>query len=71
MSAHHRVKWLLTISEMRTVWLVPAEVMAEHREAAAAAEGRPVSRMGAAFIVGVWVLAAAAIIWLFWPNAAK
>ncbi len=38
--------------------LVPPEVMAECRERARVAEGRPVSRAAAAFIIGIWVLVA-------------
>ena len=38
--------------------LIPREVMAECRERASAAFGRPTSRLGAAFMIGVWLLAA-------------
>ena len=38
--------------------LVPADVLAECRERAFEAEGRPSSRLGAAFILAVWVLLA-------------
>jgi hypothetical protein len=44
--------------------------MAEHRAAAAEAERKPVSRAGAAFIVAVWLLAAAALMWWLWPHVA-
>jgi hypothetical protein len=37
---------------------------------AARAEGRPISRAGAAFIVTVWLLAAGALIWWLWPHVA-
>ena len=44
------------------VWLVlsliPPEVLAEHRTAAEAAADRPMSRVGATFIVGVWIAVA-------------
>jgi uncharacterized membrane protein YkvA (DUF1232 family) len=44
------------------VWLVlrliPPEVLAEHRAAAEAAADRPMSRVGATFIVGVWIAVA-------------
>ena len=39
--------------------LVPELVMAECRERARAASGRPSSRLGAAFVIGVWLIAAA------------
>jgi uncharacterized membrane protein YkvA (DUF1232 family) len=47
--------------------LVPATVMAECRERARAAESRPVSRAGAAFMIGVW-LGAAVLALLFVRN---
>jgi uncharacterized membrane protein YkvA (DUF1232 family) len=62
---------LLPLAIMLEVRLVPAEVLAEHRATAAAANGRPISRFGAVFVVTVWVLVAAAIIWWFWPDAAR
>jgi uncharacterized membrane protein YkvA (DUF1232 family) len=61
---------LLPLAIMLAVRLVPPELMAEHRAAAIRAEGRPVSRAGAAFIIGLWLLAAAALIWWLWPQAA-
>jgi uncharacterized membrane protein YkvA (DUF1232 family) len=39
--------------------LVPQDVMADCRLRANAASGRPISRLGAAFMIGVWVVAAA------------
>jgi uncharacterized membrane protein YkvA (DUF1232 family) len=61
---------LLPLAIMLAVRLVPAEVMAEHREAAGRAQGRPVSRVGGAFIVAFWLSAAAMVAWWFWPDAA-
>ena len=52
------------------VRLVPPDLMAEHRAAAARAEGKPVSRAGAAFIVTLWLLAAGALVWWLWPHVA-
>jgi hypothetical protein len=49
------------------VKLIPADLMAEFR-AEAIRRSRPTSRRGLAFIVGIWVLTAAALIWLFWPD---
>lgn len=43
--------------------LIPAEIMAEHRELAAAAQHRPVSRMAAAIIIIVWSTAIALTVW--------
>ena len=61
---------LLPLAIMLTVRLVPPDLMAEHRAAATRAEGRPISRAGAAFIVTVWLLAAGALIWWLWPHVA-
>jgi uncharacterized membrane protein YkvA (DUF1232 family) len=61
---------LLPLAIMLAVRLVPAEVMAEHREATGRAQGRPVSRLGGAFIIALWLLAAAMVTWWFWPDAA-
>jgi uncharacterized membrane protein YkvA (DUF1232 family) len=35
--------------------LIPAPIMAEHREMAAAAQDRPISRAGAVAIVAIWI----------------
>ena len=40
------------------VRLIPSELMAEHREAAAAASEHPVSRFAASLIVGLWIVCA-------------
>lgn len=45
------------------VWLIPSEIMAEHRSAAAAAQDRPVSWGAAAAIVVVWLVAIALTGW--------
>jgi hypothetical protein len=44
--------------------MIPPEVMAEHRLAAALAQDRPVTRRAAAVIVLIWVLALAASGWI-------
>ncbi len=62
---------LLPPAILLAVRLVPPELMAEHRAAAAAAEGRPISRAGAAMVVGLWLLAAVALVWWFWPDPAR
>ena len=62
---------LLPLAVLLAVRLVPAEAMAEHRAAALAAEARPVSRAGAALVVALWLLAAAALLWWLWPHAAR
>ena len=62
---------LLPPAILLAVWLVPPELMAEHREAAMRAEARPVSRAGAALVVALWVAAAVALVWWFWPDPAR
>ena len=62
---------LLPPAIMLAVRLVPPELMAEHRAAAARAAARPVSRAGAAVIVGSWLVAATALVWWFWPDPAR
>ena len=59
---------LVPLGIMLAVRLMSPEVMAEHRATAAAAVGKPVSRMGAACVIALWLLAAALLtVWL-WPN---
>jgi uncharacterized membrane protein YkvA (DUF1232 family) len=50
--------------------LVPAEVLAECRAAAEAAEQRPRSRAGAVAIILLWIGAALLLLWWLWPSAA-
>ena len=45
------------------VRLVPPPLMAAFREEAARRAERPVSRAGAAFVIGLWVLALALVAW--------
>jgi uncharacterized membrane protein YkvA (DUF1232 family) len=47
------------------VGMIPAAVMAEHRAAATQA-ARPVSRTGAAVVITIWLVAAAAAAWWVW-----
>jgi len=50
------------------VRLVPPEIMAEHRAAAAAALDRPVSRMAGIVIAGIWFAAAGICGWLVYRH---
>jgi uncharacterized membrane protein YkvA (DUF1232 family) len=54
---------LLPIAIALIARLIPAEVLAESRVAAQAMVERPRSKAGAAIIIGVWVLAAGALLW--------
>ncbi|MDN5928774.1 MAG: DUF1232 domain-containing protein [Hyphomicrobiales bacterium] len=51
------------------VKLVPAELMAEFR-AEAARRSIPSSRAGLVLIAATWIVVAAALAWLFWPEQA-
>ena len=62
---------LLPPAILLAVRLVPPELMAEHRAAAARAAAKPVSRAGAAVIMGLWLAAATALVWWFWPDPAR
>lgn len=62
---------LLPLAILLAVKLVPPEVMAEHRAAAARAEARPVSRWAAVGIVALWVGAAGLLLWWLWPHPAS
>lgn len=62
---------LLPPAILLAVRLVPPDLMAEHRATAERAGARPVSRAGAAAVVALWVLAATALVWWFWPDAAR
>jgi uncharacterized membrane protein YkvA (DUF1232 family) len=50
------------------VRLIPPEIMAEHRRAAATAPAA--SRAGAIAIIVAWVAGAVFLTWLFWPRTA-
>jgi uncharacterized membrane protein YkvA (DUF1232 family) len=43
--------------------LIPPAIMAEHREMAAAAQDRPISRAGAVAIVAIWIGAIVVTVW--------
>ena len=57
---------LVPVGIWLVVRLIPAHVMAEHRELAAAAHDRPVSRTAAAVIVAIWIASAILCGWLVW-----
>ena len=63
---------IVPLGILAVVRLIPPEIMAEHRAAATAAGGAPVSRAGAVAIIAVWIGAAAIAGWLardwFWPS---
>jgi hypothetical protein len=55
---------LVPLGILSVVKMIPAEVMAEHRELAAAAQDRPVSRGAAFVIICLWIAAFALCAWL-------
>jgi uncharacterized membrane protein YkvA (DUF1232 family) len=61
---------LLPLAILLAIRLIPAPLLAEFRATAAAAVARPVSRAGAALVVVAWLLAAAGLLWWFWPRSA-
>ena len=54
---------LVPLGIAAVIRLIPPEVMAEHREMAAAQE-RPISRAAAITVIAAWVAAAVAFVWL-------
>ena len=59
---------LVPLGLLLVLRLIPADILAEHRVAAAAVVERPVSRAGAAVVIVGWVLAAALV--AFWVAQA-
>jgi uncharacterized membrane protein YkvA (DUF1232 family) len=55
---------LLPLGIALVVWMIPADLMAEHRATAALGRERPVNRWAAAVIVLIWVVAIAGSAWL-------
>jgi uncharacterized membrane protein YkvA (DUF1232 family) len=55
---------IVPLGILLVVRMISEEIMAEHRAAAAAAGELPISRGGAAAIIAIWILGAAAVGWL-------
>jgi uncharacterized membrane protein YkvA (DUF1232 family) len=55
---------LVPLGILLVVWLIPPGIMAEHRELAAGAQERPVSRAAAGVIVCIWIVAIVLAGWL-------
>ncbi len=60
---------LVPIGVWLVVKLIPEDVLSDAREAAARLEGKPVSYVGLAFIVALWLLAAWWLVRLLLPRA--
>src|ERR1700743_2696167 len=59
---------IVPLGIMLVIRLIPPNIMAEHRNLAAAAGDRPVSMAGAAVIISIWILGIAATTWLVWKQ---
>jgi uncharacterized membrane protein YkvA (DUF1232 family) len=46
------------------VWLIPSEIMAQHRDMAIAAQNRPVSRAAGVAIVTIWTVVIGLTLWV-------
>jgi len=57
---------LLPLGILLVLRLIPPDLLAEHRRAAAAIIDRPVSRTAMAVIVVIWIAAAMICSWLAW-----
>src|ERR1700674_698330 len=55
---------IVPLGIMAVVKLIPPEIMAEHRAAAAMAAERPMSRIAATVIVVIWIASMALVAWL-------
>ncbi len=55
---------LVPLGLLIVVRMIPPDVMAEHRVRALATQDRPVSRVAAAVVIGIWVLSLALCAWL-------
>jgi uncharacterized membrane protein YkvA (DUF1232 family) len=61
---------LLPIAIGLVIRIIPGPLMEEFRAEARRRSERPVSRMAAAVIIGLWIAAAAFLLWAFWPIPA-
>lgn len=62
---------LVPLGILLVVRFIPPEIMAEHRDLAAAAQERPVSRTAAAMIVCIWTAAVVLAGWLVYRYARR
>ena len=60
---------IVPLGILLVVRLIPLELMAELRAAAAARQDRPVSWVGGGLVAAIWITAAASLAWMFWPFA--
>ena len=61
---------LLPMAIALVIRMIPGPLMAEFRAEAQRRSERPVSRMAAGVVIGLWIAAAALLLWAFWPIPA-
>ncbi|WP_244425332.1 YkvA family protein [Pseudaminobacter salicylatoxidans] len=61
---------IVPLGIMLAIWLIPPDLMAEFREAAAQRLERPSSLTGLAFILSLWLATAILLLWWLWPRTA-
>ena len=59
---------VLPIAISLVIKMIPGPLMAEFRTEAQRRSECPVSRVAAAVIIGLWIAAAAFLLWAFWPT---
>jgi uncharacterized membrane protein YkvA (DUF1232 family) len=59
---------ILPIALFLVIKMIPDTLMVEFRAEAQRLSERPTSRVAAAVIIGLWIAAAAFLIWMFWPT---
>ncbi len=62
---------ILPVAIALAIRMIPAPLMAEFRAEAQRRSERPTSRVAAGIIVAIWVVAAAVLLWSFWPTPAS
>ena len=61
---------ILPVAIFLVIKMIPAPLMVEFRDEAQKRAERPTSRTAAAMIIGLWIVAAAFALWVFWPTPA-
>jgi len=62
---------ILPLGILLVIRMIPPEIMAEHRELAAAAQDRPVSRPAAVVIACIWVVSMTLAGWMIYRSFAR
>jgi uncharacterized membrane protein YkvA (DUF1232 family) len=61
---------ILPVAIFLVIKLIPGPLMVEFREEAQRRAERPTSRTAAVMTIGLWIAAAAFLLWVFWPTPA-